>query len=165
MNIEEFKRFTIQKHGVQQRKHRTPYYLHPFAVAKLLENNGFNIEYQIVGLFHDLIEDTDTTYEDIVKISNLNIANAVRLLTKEKGYNMSEYIKRINENDIAKIVKLADRIHNLSEAHFASVDFRKKYISETNKWYISLAKDTCFEKKMECVLQEVKQSLKDNETE
>ena len=94
-------------------------------VSTLLKEKGFGLDYQIAGLFHDLLEDTDTTYDEIVKISNQDIADAVVLVTKEENYNMSDYINRIKNNDIAHMVKLADRIHNLSEAVLIEYEVKK----------------------------------------
>lgn len=134
-----------EKHKNQKRKQGTPYYLHPVEVSKILEKKGFSKDYQIAGLFHDLLEDTNTTYEEILQISNEKIAEAVKLVTKEEGYKMQEYMERISKNDMAKMVKLADRIHNLSETHLAPKQFKEKYIKETEKWFIDLAKGTIFE--------------------
>ena len=162
MNLNKLEEFMKLKHGNQKRKQGTPYYLHPLAVAKMLKEKGFSEDYQIAGLFHDLIEDTDATCEEIKNISNENIVEAVKLLTKTKGYVMSEYIGNIEKNDIAKMVKLADRIHNLSEAIFASKEFQKKYIKETEEWFINLAKNTVFENDLKYVLNKVKMNLENN---
>lgn len=162
MNLNKLEEFMKLKHGNQKRKQGTPYYLHPLAVAKMLKEKGFSEDYQIAGLFHDLIEDTEVTYEEIKNISNENIVEAVKLLTKTKGYVMSEYIGNIEKNDIAKMVKLADRIHNLSEAIFASKEFQKKYIKETEEWFINLAKNTVFENDLKEVLNKVKMNLENN---
>lgn len=145
MNLEKAIEFMKQKHGNQKRKQGTPYYTHPLAVAKLLKDKGFPEEYQLAGLFHDLIEDTDATYEEIIAFSNEDVAEAVRLLSKTKGYVMSEYIGNIKANEMARMVKLADRIHNLSESPNASRKFQAKYIEETQAWYIGLAEGTVFE--------------------
>lgn len=145
MDLRGYIEYIKIKHNGQTRKQGTPYYMHPLKVSSILKEKGFSQEYQIVGLFHDLLEDTDTIYEDILKLTNEEIANAVKLLTKEKGYKMDEYIYRISNNNLAKMVKIADRIHNLSEAHMASKSFQDKYIKETIKWYLPLAKDTIFE--------------------
>lgn len=145
MDLEKAIEFMKKKHGNQKRKQGTPYYTHPLAVAKLLKEKGFSIEYQIAGLFHDLIEDTDATYEEIVALSNADVAEAVRLVSKTKGYVMSEYVGNIKANEMARMVKLADRIHNLSESPNASHKFQAKYIKETKEWYVELAKGTVFE--------------------
>lgn len=159
MNLDEIKEFVIKKHDGQKRKQGTPYYLHPFAVAQMIKEKGYNEGYQAVGLAHDLIEDTDTTFEELVDLTSRKVANAVKLVTKEKGYIMFEYMERIAQNDMAKMVKLADRVHNLSEANLTTEEFRKKYIKETEEWYIHLAKNTSFEEDLRSVLIEVKQSL------
>lgn len=155
MNVIEYVK---QKHSGQKRKQGTPYYLHPVAVSKILKDKGFGTEYQIAGLFHDLLEDTDTSYEEIKEISNRRIADAVLLVTKEPGYTKENYYKRIKENDMARMVKLADRMHNLSEAHFADRAFQKKYIKETEKWFIDLAKGTVFEEDINRELEALKET-------
>ena len=160
MEIEEYVEFIRKNHNNQKRIQGTPYYLHPVEVSKILKQKGFSKDYQIAGLFHDLLEDTDTTYEEILKISNLEIAEAVRLVTKEKGYIMAEYIERIMKNDMARMVKLADRIHNLKETNLTPKEFQEKYIKETEKWFIDLAKDTVFEKDLNSELNKLKELQK-----
>lgn len=156
LSLNEYIEYIKKKHDGQTRKQGTPYYLHPLEVCNILKENGFSEEYQITGLFHDLLEDTDTTYEEIKEISNDKIAEAVRLVTKEKGYNMQNYINRISKNEIAKMVKLADRLHNISEAHLASKEFQEKYVKETEDWYLDLARGTLFEEKIKEVLKSLK---------
>lgn len=149
-----------EKHAGQKRKQGTPYYLHPIAVANFLKEKGFPEEYQIVGLFHDLLEDTDTTYEEIERWTNEDIAEAVVIVTKKKGYNMDDYIKRIKSNQIAKMVKISDRIHNLSETTLAPMEFQKKYIDETKKWYVDLASGTIMEQDLENALHRVEENYR-----
>ena len=145
MTFDECVDYIKEKHKGQYRKQGTEYYMHPVAVAKILRERGFDRDYQVAGLFHDLLEDTDTTYDELVKISNEDIAKAVVLVTKEKNYNMKDYIKRIKNNDMAHAVKLADRLHNLTEAIYADEGFKEKYIKETEDYYLDLAKNTIFE--------------------
>lgn len=159
LNLNQIKNFVKIKHGNQKRIQGTPYYLHPFAVADILANSGYSSNYQIVALFHDLLEDTDTTYEELIKLSNINIANIVKLLTKEKNYQMEDYINRIEQNEIAKMVKLADRVHNLLEAHFASDKWINKYIAETKQWYLKMAEGTPFEKELIDILKILEEQM------
>ena len=161
MEFKNYVEFMKERHKGQKRIQGTPYYLHPLEVGNILRKKGFSEEYQIVGLFHDLLEDTDTTYEEILKITNYNIAEAVRLLTKEENYVVSEYMKRIKDNDIARTVKLADRIHNLSELHFTSEKFREKYIKETEEWFVELAEGTVFENDIKDMINEFKKRDED----
>lgn len=151
--------FIKEKHKNQKRKQGTPYYLHPLAVSNILKEKGFSIEYQITGLFHDLIEDTDATLDEITRLSNAEIAKAVQLLSKQPGYIMEEYMEGIRQNHMAKMTKLADRIHNLSEARYASSKFQEEYLKETDEWFIDLAKDTVFENDLKCAINELKKEM------
>lgn len=160
MNLNFYVNYMIRKHSGETRKHGTPFYIHPLAVRNILDRKGFSLELQIAGLFHDLIENTDTTYEDIQKISTTRIADLVQLVSKEEGYEMAEYMQRINEDQDGKHLKLADRLHNLSEAHLASEEFQEKYIKETEEWYLDLAKDTVFEEDIKNELQKLKDFYK-----
>lgn len=160
MELKDYIEFMKYKHKDQKRIQGTPYYTHPLAVSKILKDKNFSIDYQIAALFHDLLEDTDTTYDEIKKITNTDIAEAVRLVTKESGYTIEDYIDRISKNKMAKMVKLADRIHNLSEAHFTSKEFQKKYIEETEKWYIKLSEGTDFEEDIKNELNKLKVNIK-----
>lgn len=72
---------------------------------------------------------------------------------------MQDYIDRIQNNHIAKMVKLADRLHNLSEAHLASKEFLKKYIKETEEWYVDLAEGTIFEDRISEELIRLKKTI------
>lgn len=162
MDLEKAIQFMKQRHGNQKRKQGTPYYTHPLAVCEMLKEKGFSEDYQVTGLFHDLLEDTDTTYEEIKKISNENVADAVRLVTKTDAYVMSEYIGNIRENDLARMVKIADRIHNLKEAPVASREFQEKYIKETKEWFVDLAKGTVFEKELKDALENLIRAYEEN---
>lgn len=159
MDLNEIKEILKIEYGNQKRRQGTPAYSHPFAVADILKAKGFNENYQTAGLLHDALEDTNMTYEEISKISNAEIAEIVKLLTKEKGYIMQNYWNEIMKDEKARIVKLADRLHNLTEAVQTDKDFRRKYIKETEEWYLEMAKGTCFEKDVNKALQNLIDSL------
>ena len=38
---------------------------HPLAVAELLKRYGYDIDYQVAGVLHDVLEDTDATDEEV----------------------------------------------------------------------------------------------------
>ena len=164
MTFDEYVDYIKEKHKGQYRKQGTEYYTHPVAVANILKEKGFNTYYQITGLFHDLLEDTDTTYEELVKISNEDIANVIVLVTKEDNYNMDNYMKRIKNNDMAHMVKLADRLHNLIEAVYADNKFKDKYIKETENYYLDLAKDTLFQEDINNALEILRGSYENRKT-
>ena len=131
--------FATEKHKGQKRIGGDDYITHPIAVSEIVKDQGFDENYQIAALFHDLLEDTDATQEEILKYSNKEILEAVNLLTKKKGYDMEEYISAIKRNPIAFAVKAADRLHNLQCAIITSDDFKRKYILETVDWYLDFS--------------------------
>ena len=131
--------FAALKHSGQYRKGGQPYITHPIAVSEMLKKQGLGIEYRIAGLFHDLLEDTDATEAEIKALSNAEVVKAVKLLTKQPGYVMAEYIKGIKQNKMAFAVKAADRLHNLRCSFEADENFRRKYIAETQRWYMDFS--------------------------
>lgn len=155
MDLKKCIEFVKIKHFGQKRKQGTPYYTHPLSVQEMVKEKGFNEEYQVTALFHDLLEDTDCSEDEILVLSNESVLEAVKLLTKSKDYVMSEYIENISKNEMAKIVKLADRIHNLSEVKETSKEFQRKYIKETESWFIELSKGTVFENDLRDILIEL----------
>ena len=131
--------FATQKHKGQKRIGGDDYISHPIAVWEMVKKQGYGEDYQITALFHDLLEDTDATESEILSLSNKNVLDAVKLLTKQKGYDMKTYIDGIKANPIAFVVKSADRLHNLQCALVTSTEFKRKYILETVDWYLDFS--------------------------
>ena len=159
MDYEECRRFAEKKHSGQKRKTGEDYFTHPLSVSIILKKHGFNVDYQCAGLFHDLLEDTNATHTEIEKLSNKGVADAVVLVTKEKGYNIDDYMARIKSNKMAHMVKLADRLHNLTTAIGTSEEFRTRYVKETEEHYLELARGTVFEKEIKAALEGVRRTL------
>jgi hypothetical protein len=88
-------------------------------------------------LMHDLLEDTNVTYDMIKQKFGIEIANLVKELTS----NDEEVLKQGKANyllykmsrmsDDALIIKLCDRLQNMSDMYVASNTFRNKYYTET----------------------------------
>ena len=133
--------FAKAKHEGQKRIGGEDYITHPVAVCEIVRSQGFDESYQITALFHDLLEDTDATEEEIIKFGNQKILESVKLLTKKKGYVMAEYINAIKQNPMAFAVKAADRLHNLQCAIITDEEFKRKYILETIDWYLDFSVD------------------------
>ena len=139
LDLKKALEFAALKHSGQYRKGGLPYITHPIAVSEMLKEQGFGIDYRIAGLFHDLLEDTDATEVELQALSNMEVAEAVKLLTKQPGYVMDEYIQGIKQNEMAFAVKAADRLHNLRCSLEADENFRRKYIAETKRWYMDFS--------------------------
>ena len=131
--------FATEKHYGQKRIGGDDYITHPIAVCEMVKAQGFGEDYLLTALFHDLLEDTNATESEILRYGGKNVLTAVKLLTKQKGYDMKTYIENIKNNPIAFVVKGADRLHNLRCALVASVEFKRKYILETVDWYLDFS--------------------------
>ena len=131
--------YATKKHKGQKRIGGDDYITHPIAVCEIVKSLGYGVDYQITALFHDLLEDTDALEEEILFYGNQEILTAVKLLTKQKGYVMAEYIGAIKNNPIAFVVKTADRLHNLQCAIVTDEEFKRKYILETVDWYLDFS--------------------------
>jgi len=146
--------FAGKKHEGQYRKGGLPYITHPLAVAEMVKEWGYDEDVQIAALFHDLLEDTDATENDIVRLGGTEVLKVVKLLTKTKDYVMAEYIAAIKSDPIAKVIKAADRLHNLRCAVTADETFRRKYIQESREWYLD------FSPEIEREVQELEKTIK-----
>lgn len=100
--------------GQYRRDGVTPYYNHVEAVMQRASKYG--IKYSIVAALHDIIEDTKVTAADLFYEGfDADIIIAVELLTKKENVSYFDYLKQIKNNELAKRVKIADMISNLSD--------------------------------------------------
>ena len=98
----------FEAHKDQVDKAGLPYVFHPFHLAEQMKTE----EECIVALLHDVVEDTDITFEQLEKEFSDNVIQALRLLTHDKSVDYMDYVRKIKNNPIAKSVKLADLRHN-----------------------------------------------------
>ncbi len=96
---------------------KTPYIEHPMAVAAKVAKKGS--QYEIVALVHDGIEESPdrVTYKSLIESGiPIDLVNAIDLLTHKKTDSYETYLALVKMNPIAKAVKIADMLHNLSDA-------------------------------------------------
>lgn len=109
-SINELINFVQEKHKNQKDKLENPYIEHVLFVS----NNCQTIEGKIVGLCHDLFEDTDTTIEELKKLGlSDKLINSILILTRNKSISYFDYIKIVAKDKIATEVKLSDIKHHL----------------------------------------------------
>lgn len=97
---------------------RLPYITHIYGVMKILtsEANITSDKVLTVAALHDVIEDTECTYQDVASVFGEDIAKAVDLLSRKEGQPFEEYSAQIfncREFPWLGTIKLADRIHNM----------------------------------------------------
>ncbi len=132
--------FAYEKHDGQTRKSRQPYIVHPVAVAITLCDYRVDAFTIAAGLLHDVLEDTDTTYDEINKAFGEEVADIVEGVTKldllhYKGTKETQQVRNHQKmvlamaKDIRVIfVKLADRLNNMRTLNFLD-DARQTRIS------------------------------------
>ena len=142
--------FANEGHKNQKRKSGEPYITHPLQVAIYLSELNLDVETIIAALLHDLIEDTEITYEDIKNKFGKEVADIVDGVTKldKIKYNTTEEAKAdaIRKMVIAMskdirvlILKLADRLHNIKTIEYHNDWKQEKIASETLYVYAPLA--------------------------
>lgn len=109
----------FEAHKNQIDKSDMPYVFHPFHLAEQMQDENTTI----VALLHDLVEDTDYTFDDLRKIGfNNDVIDALILMTHNNDVPYMTYIRQIKTNPIATVVKLADLRHNSDLSRLDVVD-------------------------------------------
>ena len=151
--VEKAYHFAEEAHKEQKRESGEPYIIHPIAVAEILAELGMDTNTIVAGLLHDVIEDTEISYDETVTLFNAEIANLVEGVTKLTRLGEMEYkTKEEQQADnvrkmllaMAKdirviIIKLADRLHNMRTLKFMPAKKQKNKAKETLDIYAPLA--------------------------
>ena len=132
--------FAAEKHRNQRRKDKdaSPYINHPIALATLLATARIDdLKVLQAAILHDTIEDTDTSYEELVDKFGEAVAGVVMEVTDDKSLEKSrrkelqiEHAPNVSRE--AALVKIADKICNLRDVAAAppanwSTDRRREY--------------------------------------
>ena len=145
-NYENVLAFALSKHvGQKRRDGVTAYITHLIAVSEMLRQAGFDEKYVLAALLHDTLEDTDTSVDELNSLVTEDIVEAVQLLTRKKGEDEEIYLKAILSNEIASVVKSADKVHNLWECvrngaagekmSESAYHFAVRYVKKTRRYY------------------------------
>jgi (p)ppGpp synthase/HD superfamily hydrolase len=121
-------------HKEQKDKSGLPYVFHPFHLAEQMKTE----ETTVAALLHDVIEDTNYTFEDLTEMGfSESVIDALRLLTHDDDTEYMEYVSKIKFNAIAKAVKLADLRHNSDLSRLDFID--DKAIARRDKYLKAIA--------------------------
>ena len=148
--IEQAYLWAKELHDGQFRASQEPYIMHPVEVAKILVDLKLDKDTIIAAFLHDVLEDTDTTPEQMEEKFGKDVVNLVQGVTKLSKYQFKSKEERQAENfrrmfiamaqDIRIIVlKLADRLHNMRTLTYMTAVKQKKIAQETIDIFAPLA--------------------------
>jgi (p)ppGpp synthase/HD superfamily hydrolase len=108
--LEDAIRLAVEAHKGQLDKVGQPYILHPLRVMFRLTAEAE----RIVGVLHDVVEDTPYTFEDLRRMGYAEeIIEALDGVTKREGESYEAFVLRSKANPISRMVKLADLEDNM----------------------------------------------------
>ena len=137
-------------HINQVRASGEPYINHPLNVAYVLANMHADMDTIVAGLLHDVVEDTESTLDEIEKKFNKTIRDLVDGVTKMTKLDLSDK-KELSALNIRKlivslardpriiIIKLIDRLHNMRTLEYKSEKKQLKKALETLEIYVPLS--------------------------
>lgn len=152
-NIERIRdaiNYAENAHKDQKRKSGEPYVIHPISVAETLLSFDCDTDSIIAALFHDIVEDTEITLEDIRKGFGSQVALLVdgvtklgRIMYSSREEQQLETLRKMllaMAKDIRVIlIKLADRLHNIRTLGSLSPDRQRAIALESIEVYAPLA--------------------------
>ena len=129
MNIERAIQIAVAAHAGIKDKGGKPYILHPIKVMMRVETE----EEQIVAILHDVVEDTDWTFDALRNEGfSETVIEALETVTKQsEDEDYEDFIKRSLQNDIGRKVKIADLRENLDVTRIGELS--EKDIKRINK--------------------------------
>lgn len=141
--------FAEEKHKDQRRRSGEAYILHPLKVAIILTVFKADANTISAALLHDVIEDTDATKEDVIKLTNEYVYRLVLGVTKinlptdsdtnVEAENTRRLLIGMTEDIRVILIKLADRIHNMRTLEYMSEAKQKEKSIETLDLFVPLA--------------------------
>ena len=100
----------------------TPFIYHPLYVAMKVPDQDDN--FTVVALLHDVLEKTEMTADDLIDAGfSSYIIDAIKLLTYNKEQSYLDYIRRIRQNPLARMVAIHAIYHNLDTERYKDVNF------------------------------------------
>ncbi|MDQ2720440.1 MAG: phosphohydrolase [Bacteroidota bacterium] len=124
-----------EAHKNQVDKNKDPYILHILRVM----NAGRTINEKIVGILHDLIEDTSWTFGDLEREGfSEEVVDAIKCLTKKEDEDYNQFVERVKTNSLAIKIKINDLLDNLDIKRLNEVT--DKDIPRLNKYLTAYGK-------------------------
>lgn len=142
--------YSMKAHGNQRRASGQPYLVHPLEVANILADLKLDDASIAVGLLHDTLEDTLSTYAELEKLFGKDVADLTEGVTKlgqvsfgdksvEQAENFRKLLLAMSKDIRVLLVKLADRLHNMRTLSAKKPESQRRTAKETLDVFAPLA--------------------------
>ena len=142
--------YAEQAHEGQKRASGEAYFTHPVEVASILADLEMDTQSIIAGLLHDVVEDTETTGDDIKELFGEDVALLVDGVTKlgkihyttkeeQQVENLRKMFLAMAKDIRVIIIKLADRLHNARTFKSLPPEKQREKARETMEVFAPLA--------------------------
>lgn len=137
-------------HEGQMRSSGEKYITHPLSVANILLDYHMDTDTICAALLHDVVEDTNTTLDEIQKQFGEDVALMVDGVTKigqvplntkeeQQAENIRKILMAMSKDIRVIIIKLADRLHNMRTLYARPPEKQRKTSLETMNFYAPIA--------------------------
>ncbi|WP_028863179.1 RelA/SpoT family protein [Psychromonas aquimarina] len=148
--IERAYEFAYAAHDGVQRASGEPYITHPVAVAEILAEMKLDHEAIAAALLHDVLEDTEVTYQELSDTFNPSVAELVEGVTKldkvnfkdreqAQAENIRKMLIAMSKDFRVMLIKIADRVHNMRTLDSLRLDKRRRIARETFEIFTPIA--------------------------
>jgi len=142
--------FAAKAHEGQKRMSGEEYITHPLSVAQILTSLQMDDEAICAALLHDVIEDTNYSYEEVSSQFSEAIADLVDGVTKlgkvqyttkeeQEAESLRKMLLAMAKDIRVVIIKLADRLHNMRTLKYKEDEKRVEIAKETLQIFAPIA--------------------------
>ena len=139
--------FAKEYHAGQVRKSGEPFYTHPLEVAYIVSDYNLKTEVIVTSILHDILEDTEATESMLAEVFGSRIAEMVNRLTRDRSDGSKLSVEQVlrnawfqNDKEVV-LIKIVDRIHNISTVNYLSPEKQKEQVTETIKNFLIFAEE------------------------
>ena len=148
--IEKVFLFAKEGHKDQKRNSGEPYIIHPLQVALILADLNMDDATIMAGLMHDVLEDTECSFDQMKELFGEEVTRLVDGVTKLKNLkyktkqesqaeNIRKMVMAMSKDIRVIIIKLADRMHNMRTLEYMTPQKKIEIATETIEIYVPLA--------------------------
>jgi guanosine-3',5'-bis(diphosphate) 3'-pyrophosphohydrolase len=131
--IRDARAFAFEKHEGQERSGGQPYIVHPHQVAEIVSKATKDENIIAAAWLHDTVEDCGVTYEELTEKFGQTVSDLVKEVTCVRHETKGKIFPNLETRD-GIMLKLADRLSNISGMEGWTEDQKQVYLDKTKFW-------------------------------